>query len=191
MMVHGCPDQLAAALDIIEREEPTVGLNLNRSKSLLFIPQEQDASIFPLPPDIPVKREGFSLLGCPIGPPAFCEEVFHRRVLKVRASVEALHALDDSQLETTLLQSCLVFPKVSYVLRACPPTHLTQAVEELDFAMREALEAIIGAPMNDWSWLKASLPSSHGGINLCSAVLHAPAAFIASSHSSNLSLRTY
>ena len=38
--------------------------------------------------------------------------------------------------------------------------------------------------MNDWSWLKASLPSSRGGINLCSAVLHAPAALIASSHSS-------
>ena len=33
----GSPDQLAAALDIIEREGPTVGLNLNRSKSLLFL----------------------------------------------------------------------------------------------------------------------------------------------------------
>ena len=180
----GSPDQLAAALDIIEREGPTVGLNLNRSKFLLFIPQEEDASTSPLPPDIPVTREGFSLLGCPIGPPAFCEEVFHRRVLKVRASLEALHALDDSQLETTLLRSCLALPKVSYVLRACPPTHLTQAAEELDFAIREALEAIIGAPMNDWSWLKGSLPSSRGGINLRSAVLRAPAAFIASSHSS-------
>ena len=31
---------------------------------------------------------------------------------------------------------------------------------------------------------KASLPSSRGGINLRSVVLHAPAAFIASSHSS-------
>ena len=171
---------MAAALDIIEREGPTVGLNLNRSKSLLFIPQEEDVSISPLPPDIPVTREGFSLLGCPIGPPPF----FHRRILKVRASLEALHALDDSQLETTLLRSCLALPKVSYVLRACPPTHLTQAAEELDFAMREALEAIISAPMNDWSWLKGSLPSSRGGINLCSAVLHAPAAFIGSSHSS-------
>ena len=34
--------------------------------------------------------------------------------------------------------------------------------------------------MSDWSWLKASLPSSHGGLNLRSAVLHAPTAFLAS-----------
>ena len=50
--------------------------------------------------------------------------------------------------------------------------------------MRETLETIVGAPLTDWSWLKASLPSSRGGLNLRSPVLHAPAAFIASSHSS-------
>ena len=33
----------------------------------------------------------------------------------------------------------------------------------------------------DWSWLKASLPSSRGGLNLRRASLHAPAAFLASS----------
>ena len=93
------------------------------------------------------------------------------------------HYLDDSQLETTLLRSCLALPKISYVLRACPPTHLTQAAEELDFAMRETLETITGVPMSDWSWLKASLPCSRGGLNICSTVLHAPAALIASSHS--------
>ena len=38
--------------------------------------------------------------------------------------------------------------------------------------------------MSDWSWLKASLPSSHGGLNLRSASLHAPAAFLASSTAS-------
>ena len=34
--------------------------------------------------------------------------------------------------------------------------------------------------MSDWSWLKASLPSSRGDLNLRSAVLHAPAPFLAS-----------
>ena len=104
-------------------------------------------------------------------------------ISKVRASLGSLHYLDDSQLETTLLRSCLALPKISYVLRACPPTHLTQAAEELDFAMRETLETITGVPMSDWSWLKASLPCSRGGLNICSTVLHAPAALIASSHS--------
>ena len=38
--------------------------------------------------------------------------------------------------------------------------------------------------LDEWSWLKASLPSSRGGVNLRSASLHAPSAFLASvSHS--------
>ena len=112
----GFPDQLVAALNIIEQDGPALGLNLNRSKSLLFIPEEDDASLSPLPSDIPVIRQGFSLLGCPIGPPTFCEDVFLRRVSKIKASLDSLHDLDDSQLETALLRSCLALPKVSYVL---------------------------------------------------------------------------
>ena len=44
----------------------------------------------------------------------------------------------------------------------------------------------MGGPLSDWSWLKASLPSSQGGPNLCSASLHAPAAFLAYSSGSQL-----
>ena len=50
--------------------------------------------------------------------------------------------------------------------------------------MRETLKVITGVPVTDCSWLKASLPSSLGGLNLRSAVLHAPAAFVASLHNS-------
>ena len=84
-----------------------------------------------LPQDISVTHEGFSLLGCPIGPPAFCQEVFRERVLKVRASLESLPELGDSQLETTLLRSCLALPKVSCVLCTCPHSYLTEVAEDL------------------------------------------------------------
>ena len=47
-------------------------------------------------------------------------------------------------------------------------------------AVREALEDITGGPLSDWAWLKANLPCSLGGLNLRSAVLHAPAAYISS-----------
>ena len=65
----GSPEDLVAALHIIERDGPSVGLDLNRAKSLLFIPDQADASLSPLPPDIPITRGGFTLLGYPIGPP--------------------------------------------------------------------------------------------------------------------------
>ena len=175
------PEDLAAALNIVERDGPAVRLHLNRAKSCLFIPNEADTDRSTLPPDIPVTRRGFSLLGCPVGPPDFCEEVFQKRVTKVKANLRDLRGIADSQLETTLLRSCIAFPKVAFVLRACPPSHTHITAEEFDSTIREALEGILGGPMSDWSWHKASLPCSRAGLGLRSAVLHEPAAFLDSS----------
>ena len=95
-------------------------------------------------------------------------------------SLGALTDMGDSQLEISLLRSCLALPKVSYVLRACPPNHIRRSTAAFDKAIREALVSILGGPLSDWSWLKACLPSSRDGLNLRSASLHAPAAFLAS-----------
>ena len=92
--------------------------------------------------------------------------------------------MGDSQLESTLLHSCLALPKVSFVLRTCPLSHICDTVQEFDQSIRNTLEAISGGPMSYWSWLKVSLPSSCGGFKLCSAHLHAPAIYITSSSSS-------
>ena len=115
------PGELAAALHIIETDGPSVGLYLNRAKSFLFILEEADASLSPLPPDIPISRGGFTFLGCPVGPHSYCEEVFRRRVANVKFSLGILRDIDDSQLESTLLRLCLALPKVSFILRTCPP----------------------------------------------------------------------
>ena len=104
-ILMGPPEDLAAALHIVERVGPSLGLHLNHSKSLLYVPIEADASASPLPSDIPITRRGFSVLGCPIGPPDFCEEMFQARLEKVKVSLSALRDLDDSQMETSLLRS--------------------------------------------------------------------------------------
>ena len=92
--------------------------------------------------------------------------------------------MSDSHLETTLLHSCLALPKVTYVLCTSRPSYIEQAARDFDEAVRETLQIIVGVPLSEWSWLKASLSSSRGGIGLRSASLHAPAAFLASSTSS-------
>ena len=46
--------------------------------------------------------------------------------------------------------------------------------------MREALADIAGGPLSDWSWQKAALRSSLGGLNLRFANQHAPAAYVSS-----------
>ena len=147
----------------------------DHSKSLLFIPPDADASQSTLLSDIPIARRGFTLLGCPIGPPEFCEEALGARLQKLKASLGVL-----CEMESTLLRSCLALPKVSFVFRACPPSHLYHFSSEFDTSMRRTLESIIGGPVSDWSCLKSILPSSRGGLNLRSASRHAPAAFLSS-----------
>ena len=176
----GSPEDLAVALRIVEEEGPALGLHVNHSKSLLFIPPDADASQSTLLADIPIARRGFTLLGCPIGPPEFCEEALGARLQKLKASLGVLCEMGDAQLESTLLRSCLALPKVSFVFRACPPSHLYHFSSEFDTSMRRTLESIIGGPVSDWSCLKSTLPSSRGGLNLRSASRHAPAAFLSS-----------
>ena len=70
-------DDIAAALSIIAIDGPTVGLSLNRSKSLLFSPELPSS-----PPSslagIPVTSEGFLLLWAPVGPPHSASQLLQK-----------------------------------------------------------------------------------------------------------------
>ena len=91
-----------------------------------------------------------------------------------------LRDLENSQMETTVLWSYLALPKVAYVLRTCPPSLIPKALGSFDSLMVDTLCNLVGGPPPDWSWLKASLPSSLGGLSIQRASLHAPAAYIGS-----------
>ena len=155
----GSLDDLAAALSIIEAEGPPRGLLLNRSKSLIVAPADSSVN-HPLLSNIPVASEGFSLLGSPLGSPEYCLMSALARIKKVQDGLHRLSDLQDSQMETTLLCSCLSLPKAAYMIRTCPPGLIQRALEEFDHTMKEAVSDITGCPLSNWAWLKASLPSS-------------------------------
>ncbi len=75
---------------------------------------------FCLPSAIPIVREGFSLLGCPVRPPDFCEASFQTRVDKIKQPSPHPWRLPSTNHSASLMpctsQSCL-----SPRLRACPP----------------------------------------------------------------------
>ena len=131
----GAPGDLSAALHIVERDGPSVPLlaSISTEASPSSLSRKGCvASLSPLPPEVPVTREGFSLLGCPIGPPSFCEEVLQGRVSKLKESLGLLHEMGDSHLVATLLCSCFALPKFSCVIRTCPPSHVSQACWNVD-----------------------------------------------------------
>ena len=118
----------------------------------------------PLPSDIPVSREGFDLLGCPIGSPASCASSALKKVKKVHEIICLLPALKDSQMEATLLCMCLALPKLSFFLWTCPPIYVREAITWFDLAIFEAISDLVGGSLSDWSWLKVSLPILLGGL---------------------------
>ena len=93
----GSSDDLLAALNIIEDLGPSHGLHLKLSKSLLYLPTDIVSNPHPLPSAIPSTSVGFVLLGAPVGPPDFCCSVVRERVESIKASLELLPLLEDSQ----------------------------------------------------------------------------------------------
>ena len=84
----------------------------------------------------------------------------------------------DSQMETTLLHMCHALPIVAFSLRTCPPSNLGHALGTFDDAMLDALSNQAGSPLSEWPWLKTSLSSSRGGLNIRRASLDAAAAYV-------------
>ena len=169
----GSPEDLAAALCIVELTRPSLGFHLNRGKSLLYIPQG-DASPSPIPADILITSGGFSMLGCPIGPPSYCEEMLQCRISMIRDCLA-----EDSP--ATLLPHP---PQIGLCLKHWPiPLH-RPGDQDFDALVRESLETILGGLYFRVESAQCFLPSTLGGINVQSASLHAPAACVASSLSS-------
>ena len=118
----GSPEDLERALEIIEEEGPARGLHLNRHKSLLYIPPGEDLFLNPLPREIPITSSGFCLLRVPLGPDQFREAAVLGRVAKIQSALAKLGDLEDSQMQTTLLRSCLSLPTFKFSIRTCPPS---------------------------------------------------------------------
>ena len=117
----GSSDDLLKALNIIEEDGPARGLCLDQSKSSLFVPCEADLRVSSLPSDIPVASGGCVLLGAPIGSTDFIAAEACKRVAKIKAGLDLLPTLNDSQMEFALLRSCLSLPKFVFILRTCRP----------------------------------------------------------------------
>ena len=158
----GSPEDLLAALKVIEWDGPNIGLHLNKAKSLLYTPDEADPATSPLPSEIPVTCHDFSLLGRPIGPADFFEAIFQQCVNKFKLSLNDLSELEDFQVQTTLLRSCLALPKVAFI---------RNAASDFDSAIRRTLESILGGPLSDLTGpgRKPSFPA--GWVALASTVL--------------------
>ena len=61
-------------------------------------------------------------------------------------------------MQTSILRYCFSLPKVSFFLHTYPSIYTSNFSLAFDNTMLEAMSDLIGKPLSNWSWLKASLP---------------------------------
>ena len=150
-MLCGPTNDPCSALAFIEEEGPARALHLNRGKCLLHIPTNSPFNPNPLPPDIPISKSGFVLLGSPIGPASSCQKIVMTRVQKVRDLLSQLPDLQYPQMETAILHSCLAFPKILFTLRSCPLNCIQEAVFPSDNSIENVVSDLVGGTSQNGS----------------------------------------
>ena len=177
----GSLENLKKALNIISGEGPSKGLFLNPSKCSIWVGERlqdnDDPTGFGIPKADP---RGIQLLGSPIGSDAFMLEIVNKRISEIEDSLAKLSTITNSQVQLSLLRSCLSLPKLIYTLRTCKPAALESAYKHFDAIQHSALEDILGASLTPLAWRQAALPVSLGGLGLRSASSHATAAYLSS-----------
>ena len=123
---------------------------------------------------------GFVALGSPVGCNNFSVTNVLEKINSVRNITELLPLLSDPHSEFALLRSCFSLPKLTYLLRTVDPQIHLHLWKNFDDLMRDTFTRIIRTPLTDLQWAQCQLPISMGGLGLCSAANHAPAAFISS-----------
>ena len=185
-----CGDSVAvaAALLRLQAAAQAAGLQLQPTKCELVMlggtGHIVDLTAFPHGV-VPNTSGNFELLGAPVGDGAFCTEYTRsERVEKAASCLSALADLPDAQTALLLLRHCASYCKIAHAMRVTPPEDHSAALAAFDCSVRECLEQLGGLPLTPASWQQATLGTGAGGLGLRSAVLHAPAAFIASLTSS-------
>jgi hypothetical protein len=177
----GTQEALTAAWDILLVEGRPRGLIPSGEKSLVLCLGHDSRDTDPLGRGVTrTEDRGTKLLGAPFGDHELEAEILEERLTSVKSLLEKLHLLEDPHMEYTLLRSCFSFPKFSYALRTVDCTKHGEILKNFDLAVKETLEATLGAPLPPAQWAQASLPTQHGGLGLRSAAAHGAAAYLAS-----------
>ena len=179
----GGQEELQAALDIMLKEGPPKGLILSTAatsrtpKSTLWQEEGLEVRLRNIPT---VQEPGIIVLGAPVGSEPFIREALEAKVEKIKTITKLLPNLEDPHLEFVLLRSTLSLPKIAFFLRSVNTSPFTDLLESFDRITREALNRIIGCPVNNQQWNQAKLPVHLGGLGLRAATDHAAAAHVAS-----------
>ena len=121
------------------------------------------------------------MLGVPLGSEGFVSSFVEKKLLgRLQETVDRLVEFEDTQAASYLLRVSYSIVRAVHFMRTTP---LEQWKEQAAM-IRNAIEGILGFPMDDRTFTQASLTPKLGGLGLRRTVEHADLAFHASWHES-------
>ena len=164
-VLAGRTKDVAAALRVIAEVGPDLGLELNLVKNeVVFF---WDDTPDPFPAEVERFRDGFELLGSPIGDEAFCSKFISKFTTKaVTNTLGPLSSLDDPQIVHMLLRLCASYCRVVHLLRAVPPSFACAAIADFDCAVQKAFAHGVGVLFSESALLQLRLPMTLGGAGM-------------------------
>ena len=177
--ICGKIDDVLLALEVIKKDGFDLGLILNQSKCVVF---GKDLSLFPA--DIIRSQSGINVLGVPVGNLDFVQNSIKRQIAKMEDLLDWSSGLDHPQSELLLLRSCLGMPKMNYSLCTVDPASISDEIKKLDSVVDNALNHIVGVPLDYRARQLAHLPLSLGGLGIPIPSKVANIAFVSSYASS-------
>ena len=171
----GTRECVLKALKVLAAELPKIGIHLNWSKSATY-----SASKTRICEELSHKANGeLVVLGTATG----ANQAFIETVTEYTGEVEVLRGRFqeiDAQIAFCLLRECANANKVSHLMRTCPPGQVSaECFGKFDKAVLDALQDIMGAPLNNAATTQCWLPIKAGGLGLRSATKISPLAFVA------------
>eukprot|EP00971_Amphidinium_carterae_P257080 5103681-Amphidinium_carterae.1 len=124
----------------------------------------------------------FELLGAPIGTAQYCCQKARDKVVGAEPLLQAISQLPQKQTALHLLRYCGTFSLITYLMRTTPQLFIHEVLAEFDEVVKAALGEIMGTEVPLHAWMQAQLSLAKGGLGLRSPVLHAPGAYLASTH---------
>ena len=189
-MLAGPSEVVLAALSLLRREGPALGLCLNLDKCEIFTPDldnldqtivvDEEAVRFPRALASRSDQPDFVLLGSPFGSLDFCSTFVQKLCLANRKLLAMIEQLEEPQCALHLLRTCASFSKFVYVTRTTPPALIQAALVECDDDIRHSFASVSALLVTDRAWLQAQLSLARGGLGLRSVAQHCAATYIAS-----------
>eukprot|EP00850_Spirogloea_muscicola_P022525 SM000299S10849 [mRNA] locus=s299:69480:71846:- [translate_table: standard] len=159
-----------------------IGLDIRADKCSAWSPQGLPAHLR-LPEGCQTPAGGLTLLGVPLGAPAFVTEQLQARLQEHLRPADRLHTLHDMQLAAAMLTRCIA-QRPQYLARTIPPSSAVKAAyAAFDSGILASAATLVQHPAfltTPAALLQASLPISRGGLGCRSVARGCEAAYMGS-----------